>query len=150
LPKADDRIIIDASNLILGRMASITAKRILNGETIVILNAEKTLVSGKKQSKIIELKESLRLGGPGNPKYGPIHYRRPDRILRNTVRGMLTSHRARGKEAYRRLRVYIGVPEEYKDKPRATLNDAAAKSRVSYTTLGELTKEIGWKPVGES
>ena len=150
MPKPKDRNLIDASNLILGRMASAIAKRLLNGETIVILNAEKALVSGKKRSKVRELKKFLEISGPGNPKYGPFHPRRPDRILRRTVRGMLPGHRARGKEAHRRLRVYMGVPEEYKDKPVVTLREAAARPRGVYTPLGELTREIGWKPVGES
>lgn len=150
MPKAADKTLVDASNLILGRMASAIAKRLLNGETIVILNAEKALVSGKKRSKVKEFKEFLELSSVGSPKYGPFHPRRPDRFLRRTVRGMLPGHRARGKGAYRRLRVYIGVPEEYKDKPIVTLHEAKAKPRGVYTTLGELTREIGWKPVGES
>lgn len=150
MPKAEAWTLVDASNLILGRTASAIAKRLLNGETIVILNAEKALVSGKKRSKLKELKEYLEISGSASPKYGPFHPRRPDRILRRTVRGMLPRHKARGKEAYKRLRVYIGVPEKYKDKPVGTLKEATARPRGVYTTLGGLAREIGWKPVGES
>lgn len=150
MSKKEAETLVDASNLILGRMASAIAKRLLNGETIVVLNAEKALVSGKKRSKTKELKKFLEVSSVGSPKYGPFHPRRPDRFLRRTVRGMLPSHRARGKEAYKRLRVYIGVPEQYKDKPVGTLQEAKAKQRGAYTTLGELTREIGWKPAGEN
>jgi large subunit ribosomal protein L13 len=147
MSKKEAETLVDASNLILGRMASAIAKRLLNGEAIVVLNAEKALVSGKKHSKIKEIKKFLEVGGV---KYGPFHPRRPDRILRRTVRGMLPWDSARGKGAYKRLKVYIGVPGQYKDKPVGTLQEATARLRGGYTTLGELASEIGWKPVGES
>ena len=49
--------IINADGLIIGRMASIIAKRLLNGEEIVIVNAEKAVLSGKRKSKVKEAKE---------------------------------------------------------------------------------------------
>ena len=101
--------IIDASNLILGRMASVVAKRLLQGENIIIVNAEKAVVSGKKKAVVRERKEFLEVGHPWK---GPFHYRRPDRFIRRTIRGMLPYHQPKGKQAYKRLRVYIGVPEE--------------------------------------
>jgi len=76
--------IINAEGLILGRMASVIAKRLLKGEKIIVVNAEKSVLSGKKWSKVRETKEFLEVGYPGK---GPIHYRRPDRIVRRVVRG---------------------------------------------------------------
>ncbi len=136
--------IIDASNLILGRMASIVAKRLLQGENIIIVNAEKAVVSGKKKTVVQERKDFLEVGHPWK---GPFHYRRPDRFVRRTIRGMLPYHQPKGKQAYKRLHVYIGVPEELKDKPMETLPEASAKKlKCSYITVGELAKEIGWNP----
>jgi len=138
--------IIDASNLILGRMASVVAKRLLQGENIIVVNAEKAVVSGKKKAVVRERKEFLEVGHPWK---GPFHYRRPDRFIRRTVRGMLPYHQPKGKQAYKRLRVYIGVPEELKDKPMETIPEASAsKLKCSYITVGELAKEIGWNPKG--
>jgi len=74
--------VIDASGLILGRMSSIIAKRLLQGENIVIINAEKAVISGKRKPVIRERKEFLEVGHPWK---GPYHYRRPDRIVRRTV-----------------------------------------------------------------
>ena len=54
--------IIDASNLILGRMASVVAKRLLQGENIIVVNAEKAVVSGKKKAVVRERKEFLEVG----------------------------------------------------------------------------------------
>ena len=137
-----DYKIINADGLILGRMASIIAKRLLKGEKIAVVNAEKAIISGKKKSKIKETKEFLEVGHPGK---GPMHYRRPDRVLRRTVRGMLPYKQPKGKQAYKRLRVFIGVPDELKNREMETIEEAQAKKLTCpYFTLGELSKEIGW------
>jgi len=136
--------IINADGLILGRMASIIAKRLLNGDEIVVVNAEKAVLSGKKKSKVIEAKEFLEVG---YPEKGPFHYKRPDRMVRRTVRGMLPYKQPKGKQAYKRLKVFIGIPEELKDQKIETLNEAhAGKLTCPYFTLGDFAKEIGWSP----
>lgn len=61
----NDYKIINADGLILGRMASIIAKRLLKGEKIAVVNAEKAVISGKKKAKIREAKEFLEVGHPG-------------------------------------------------------------------------------------
>jgi large subunit ribosomal protein L13 len=134
--------IINADELILGRMASIIAKRLLEGEKIIIVNAEKAMLSGKLKSKVREAKEFLEVG---HPRKGPFHYRRPDRIVRRTLRGMLPYKQPRGKQAYKRLKVFIGIPDELKDRKMETLTDAQAKKLTCpYFTLGEFAKDIGW------
>jgi large subunit ribosomal protein L13 len=136
--------VVNADGLILGRMASIVAKRLLNGEEIVIVNAEKAVLSGKTKSKVKEAKDFLEVG---HPKMGPYHDRRPDRVVRKTVRGMVPHKQPKGKHAYERLKVFIGVPEDLKDQKMETLADAQAKKLTCpYFTLGELAKEIGWNP----
>jgi len=136
--------VINADGLILGRMASVIAKRLLQGEEIVIVNAEKALISGRRKSKVMEAKTFLEVG---NPERGPFHYRRPDRILRKTVRGMLPSRQPKGKQAFKRLKVYIGIPEELEGHKIETLTDAkAAKLRCPCFSLGDFAKEIGWNP----
>lgn len=135
--------VINADGLILGRMASIIAKRLLKGEKIAVVNVEKAVISGKKKSKVREAKEFLEVGHPGK---GPMHPRRPDRILRRTIRGMLPYKQPKGKQAYKRLRVFIGVPDELKNQEMETIEEAKAKKlNCPYFTLGELAKEIGWK-----
>jgi large subunit ribosomal protein L13 len=135
--------VINADGLIVGRMASIIAKRLMNGEEVIIVNAEKAVLSGEKQSKVIEAKEFLEAGAP---EKGPFHYRRPDRIVRRTVRGMLPFKQPKGKQAYKRLKVFIGIPAELKDQKTETLIHAQArKLTCPYFTVGEFAKEIGWK-----
>jgi large subunit ribosomal protein L13 len=134
--------LINAEGLILGRMASKVAKKLLNGEEVIIVNAEKSVLSGKKKSKVAEAKQFLEVGAP---ERGPFHYRRPDRIMRKTVRGMLPIKQPRGKTAYKRLTVFMGVPEDFKDRKMDTFAEAqAAKLKGPHFTLAELAKEVGW------
>jgi large subunit ribosomal protein L13 len=134
--------LINADGLILGRMASKVAKKLLNGEKVIIVNAEKAVISGKKKSKVAEAKEFLEVGAPMR---GPFHYRRPDRMVRKTVRGMLPFKQPKGKTALKKLKVFISVPEDFKDQQIITLKEAqAAKLKGPYFTLAELAKEIGW------
>ncbi|RLI19350.1 50S ribosomal protein L13 [Candidatus Bathyarchaeota archaeon] len=137
------RSVIDASGLILGRMASIVAKRLLEGERIEIVNAEKAVVSGKRLRVIKRYKEFLEVGGQGR---GPIHWRRPDRLVRKTIRGMLPYRQWRGKRALKRLRVHIGVPEELQDVEKETIPEAHVnRLRGPYVTVGEIAESIGWR-----
>jgi large subunit ribosomal protein L13 len=134
---------VDADGLIVGRMSSYVAKRLLNGEQVIIVNAEKAIFSGKKKSKIGEAKEFLDVGAP---ERGPFHYRRPDRMLKKTVRGMLPFQQPKGKNALKKLKVFMGIPLELKDKQLSTIKEASAsKLNGPSFTLGEMAKEIGWK-----
>jgi large subunit ribosomal protein L13 len=135
--------LVNAEGLIVGRMCSKVAKRLLNGEEVTILNAEKAVFSGKKKAKILEAHIFLEVGAPVR---GPFHYRRPDRFLRKTVRGMVPYKQPKGKEAFKRLRVFMGVPLDFKGKEMITFEEASsANLRGPHFTLGELAKEIGWR-----
>ena len=138
---SNNAIIVDAKGLILGRLASNVAKLLLQGEAVIILNAEKATISGKKQQIVQEAKTFLEVG---HPRKGPLHPRRPDKIVSRTVRGMLPRRKAKGVEAYKRLRVYLGTPLEFGDKKIQTIPEASAhKLKSPYITVGELAKEIG-------
>jgi len=144
---AEGTVIIDANGLILGRMASAIAKRLLQGESIVIVNAEKAVISGKRLSRVKEAKRRLEIG---HPKKGPFHPRRPEQIVRRTIRGMLPRRKPKGQQAYRRLQVFVDVPEELKATETHTIPDAGAeKLKCPYITVGKLAEEIGWASPGE-
>ncbi len=134
--------VVNGEGLILGRMCSNVAKRLLKGEQVIIVNAEKIVISGKRKSKVAEAKEFLEVGAPDR---GPFHSRRPDRIVGKTVRGMVPWKQPKGKTAYKRLKVFMGIPAELKDKEMETDKYAqASKLKGPHFTLGELAAEIGW------
>jgi large subunit ribosomal protein L13 len=137
------RTVIDGDGLILGRMSSIVAKRLLAGETIDIVNAEKMVVSGKKQMVINKEKEFLNVGGH---EKGPVHFRQPHRIVRRTIRGMLPYRKAHGREAFKRLKVHIGVPEELSGAELEKMEKYHSSNlNRRFVTVGEIAENIGWK-----
>jgi large subunit ribosomal protein L13 len=136
--------IIDASNLILGRMATYAAKRALEGKRIVIVNAERAVISGTKGRVVARAKLKLKTRTLSNQAKAPTHPRRPDNYVRRVVRGMLPWKKSRGKDAFRRVRVYIGTPADYQGRQSVKLDDAnASRLRVPYISVAQLAQEIG-------
>ncbi|WNY28002.1 hypothetical protein MmiEs2_01820 [Methanimicrococcus stummii] len=136
--------VIDANGLIMGRLASIVAKRLLAGEKIDIINAEDAVVSGNKYTIFADYRHSVERG---RPEYGPYFPKRPERILKRTVRGMLPYKRQSGRNAMANLKVYVGVPMELKNAQTETI-DAASMTRLGsakYVKLGEISKNLGAK-----
>lgn len=137
------RTVIDGDGLILGRMSSIVAKRLLKGETIDIVNAEKMVVSGKKKMVINKEKEFLNVGGH---EKGPVHFRQPHRIVKRTIRGMLPYRKAHGREAFKRLKVHIGVPDEFEGAELEKMEKYHSSNlNRRFVTVGEIAENIGWK-----
>ena len=138
-------VYIDATGHIAGRLCSEVASRILRGTRIVVLNAEKAVLSGKRDTIIAAWKDKLELGSKVNPIYGPLHPRKPDNIMWRMVRGMVPKEKAKGTLGLKRLRVYIGVPAKYSGVTMTKLDDAmATRPLPMYTTILELARNIGW------
>lgn len=135
--------IIDASGHILGRLASNVAKSILTGEDIIVVNVEKAVISGSKKNIVEEFKIRLGTRTLGSQKKAPKHPRRPDTYVRKVVRGMLPWKKPRGKRAYKRLKVYIGVPESLGEFRIQTIPKIIKNIRPSMT-VGELMETFGW------
>ncbi len=137
-------VVIDASGHILGRLSSVIAKRLLKGERIVVVNAEKAVITGEKRAVFQRYKDKFDRGSKEKGPYFPKH---PEKIFKRTVRGMLPWSSRRGREAYRRLRVFIGVPEELKNVSFERVENALLE-KVSKTekfvSLEEVSKHLGW------
>lgn len=136
----DEATLIDGEGAVLGRLASDVASRSLDGEKVVIVNAEDIVVSGEKDEVVQKYREKVEKGSDR----GPYHPRRPDAIAKRSVRGMLPYKRQRGKDAYSSIRFYVGVPADYEDAefetPDRTVEDIG---KAGYVTLGEVSEKIG-------
>jgi len=118
---------------------------ILQGKRVVVVNAEKSLLSGKRSAVLDEWKSKLEISSRVNPIYGPIHYRTPDKILKRMVRGMVPHQEIKGRAAMKRLRVYIGLPEAFASQKLSRFQDAEAVRPIPvYTSLAELSRSLGW------
>jgi len=142
---SDETVYIDATNQIAGRLSSKIAKLVLSGKKVVVVNAEKALISGSRTSVVNQWKERLELGSKVNPIYGPIHPRRPDNILRRMVRGMVPRKKPKGATAMKRLRVYIGMPSGIEESKMTKFEETTATRPIPvYVTMGDLSRSLGW------
>lgn len=136
-------MIINAENLIIGRLASYVAKQALLGEQIDIINSEKAVITGDKQVLLEIYKKKLVMG---TPYKGPFFPRTPDRILKRTIRGMLPYKQPKGRSAFKRIKCYISHPEELKGTP-ITIENANIKKTKSlrYIDLEKLSRLLKGK-----
>jgi large subunit ribosomal protein L13 len=139
-------VVVDASNCISGRLCSKISKLLLQGNRVSVVNAEKVMVSGNKYQVIESYKKNLEVSSVTNPIHGPFHPRRPDTIITRMIRGMVPKRKPSGIQAFKRLRVYIGTPEELKNSTMKTFEDTKiTKQQSFYISIGDLAKQIGWK-----
>lgn len=133
-------MIIDGTNAIFGRMATVVAKKALLGETITIVNCEKVLISGKKE---IVFAKYDRLKKMGTPIKGPFYSSDPEKFLKRIIRGMLPYKQAKGREAFDRIKCYAGIPSHLEGQEVLKLENKGL--RVNAVSISEICKHIGGK-----
>jgi large subunit ribosomal protein L13 len=133
--------VIDATGLVLGRMAVNVAKRALKGEEIDIVNAEKAIIIGSKDSIMETYRHKYYVGGV---RKGPWYSRMPDKMVKRSIRGMIPYRTGHGADALDRIKVYIGVPAEFR-AAKLQIVEGAKKSPVKFMTIGDISKELGVK-----
>lgn len=137
--------IYNGNGMILGRLASLAAKQSLLGEEVRVVNCEKIIISGKKAGVFAGFKQFLDRGG--YPLKSQNVSRLPERYVRRCIRGMLPWKQARGKEAFRRVMCYRGMPEDFAGKEIVITTAASAQKLPTLysTTVGEMCKINGGK-----
>ena len=132
-------MIIDGKNAILGRLSSHVAKQLLSGKEIVIVNSAYIIITGNPKQIVGKYLQRRRRG---SPQHGPFFPKKPDLIVRRTVRGMLPKTK-KGRAAFKKLRVHISVPDDLKEKKMEKI--AIKNVKIKSISLGELAKALGWK-----
>jgi len=133
--------IINAQGAVLGRLGTTVAKRLLNGEDISVINAEKAIIVGKKPEIKSRYKQKQDLG---TYRKGPFFPRMPDRLVKRTIRGMIPYQTPHGRAAFKRLKCYIGTPKEFQGKQAESV-DNAQKKPAEFMTVEELSHALGAK-----
>ena len=135
-------MIIDATNLILGRIATIAAKKALLGETVDIINCEKAVITGLRKTI---LEKYQRKSAMGSPSTGPYIARMFDKFVKRALRGMIPYKQPKGVAALKRLMCYSGVPEEFKDKKAETIEEAniSKLANLNFVTVKEICLNLG-------
>ncbi|KYK28347.1 MAG: 50S ribosomal protein L13 [Theionarchaea archaeon] len=137
-------MIIDAENLIMGRMASFAAKKLMEGEEVIIINAEKAVITGKKEYIFRRYKQRIDRADLANPRKGPQFPRTPEGIVKRAVRGMVPFRKHKGREALKKLRVFRGAPEKYK-KGEDVPCDNILERTSSYVKVGDISRFLGYE-----
>jgi len=130
-------IVVDARDCILGRVASQVAERALEGERVAVVNAEAAVITGREEDVIGTYQKRRDLGSDRGPAYP----KRPDRIFKRSIRGMLPHKKPRGREAYENVRVYVGNPYEEAERLPDTSLDRL--SNIKFVSLGDVSEALG-------
>lgn len=134
----DPDAVIEGRDCILGRVASAVAERALDGETIAVVNAESIVITGSERDVMGTYEKRAELGSDRGPAYP----RRPDRIAKRAIRGMLPYKRPRGRDAFERVRVYLGNP--FNEDPEVVEGSSLDRlSNTRFVELGEVSENLG-------
>ena len=134
--------VIDASECIMGRLASSVAKTLLEGEEVHVINAENAVISGSKNMVFGEYMSKRNLN---HPRKGPYYPRMPHMMLKRAVRGMIPYQKPKGREAFKRLKVDVGMPISLEKEKIETIEKAKMNDYTKYIRLGDVSKILGAK-----
>lgn len=122
--------IVDATDKRLGRLASEIAQvlrgknkpeftpHLDTGDFVIVINAEKVAVTGKKRTQKLYRRHSGRPGGMKTETFAKLQQRLPERILEHAVKGMLPKN-SLGKQLFTKLKVYAGPTHPHEaQKPK--------------------------------
>jgi len=138
LAEFDADLVVDARDCVMGRVATEVAQRALDGDRIAVINAEDAVITGRREDVLGKYRDRAELGSDRGPAYP----RRPDRIFKRAIRGMVPSKKDRGRAALSNVRVYVGNPHEQD----ASVLDGTSIDRLSTTrfvTIGTVAEHLG-------
>ena len=150
--------VVDATDQTLGRLASDIAQilrgkhkptytpHVDGGDFIVVVNASKVAVTGKKELQKVYYRHSGYPGGLSELSFEQMRERYPDRIIQNAVRGMLPKNRL-GRKMLGKLRVYAGPDHPHAgQKPRRLQKTRRLQQPISARTVSHARPEYGHRP----
>ncbi|MEM1179461.1 MAG: 50S ribosomal protein L13 [Acidobacteriota bacterium] len=130
--------VVDATGLRLGRLASVVANTLRGkhktmysphmdtGDFVVVVNAEKVLLSGRKEDQKIYRRHSGRPGGLKESTARELRAKKPERMVELAVKGMLPKN-SLGRALYRKLKVYSGPQHPHQAQQPEPLDMTAAQ-----------------------
>jgi large subunit ribosomal protein L13 len=125
--------VVDASDLILGRLATVVAARLRGkhnplftphtdtGDFVIVINAEKIRLTGKKWTQKLYHHHTGYIGGLKTASAREIMEKRPEELIRRAVKGMLPKNRL-GSQLYTKLKVYAGATHPHQAQTPEPLN----------------------------
>ena len=117
------RVAVKAANLLRGKEKSLFTPHVDTGDFVIVVNADKVRVTGKKEEQKTFMSFSGYVGGHKSENVRARRVRHPELLIERAVRGMIPHNRL-GRSVYRKLKVYRG-----EDHPHAAQQPAPVKLR---------------------
>ena len=117
------RVAVKAANLLRGKEKSVFTPHVDTGDFVIVVNADKVRVTGKKEEQKTLMSFSGYVGGHKSENVRARRVRHPELLIERAVRGMIPHNRL-GRSVYRKLKVYRG-----EDHPHAAQQPSAVKLR---------------------
>lgn len=136
-------MIVDGTDMVLGRLASSIAKKLMLGEEVHLINAEKIIISGSPEHIVADYMQKRRLQNKATPEHSPKWPKVPHLMVRRVIRGMLPFKKAKGRAAFKKLRVYVGNPALTGEV--VVFDEAKNKGFARGITVEEMCKRLGAK-----
>lgn len=134
-------MIIDAKDQILGRLGAYVARRSLLGEDITIVNCDQAIITGNRDRLLRDIKNKADRG----THKGPFIPKRSDYYVKRAIRGMLPHKQPKGRDAYHRIKCFVGVPEKMQGetltKPEGA--DISRLENVKFVRVKEACRHLG-------
>ena len=137
-------MIIDGKGSVLGRVATYAAKAALEGDTVIVVNANDLVIIGDKNNILEKYRHRLEIGTMAK---GPFFPRDVNGLVRRAIRGMLKRKSPHGREALRRVKVFEDVPEEYKDQERLVVARMKTNMPIHNVKISELSNILKYRKV---
>merc|ERR1712158_357827 len=141
--------VIDGNQHLMGRLAAMVAKSLLNGQKVVVVRCEGLVISGNFYRNKLKIMEYLRKRHLTKPSRGPFHGRSPSKMFKHVIRGMLPHKTDRGQTAFNSLKAFEGIPAPYDKMKRVIMPSAYKQIKLKpnrkFAPVGRLAAETGWK-----
>lgn len=135
-----DKIFIDATGTVLGRLASLAAKTALNGKKVVVLNCNKIVITGNKDVILKDFRDTMAKVR-GRHK-GPFYPKKPENLVRTSIAGMLPKT-DRGRAILKNIEVYRDVPADYANNKAVNPEHLKKSEHVKkFTTIEHISSQI--------
>jgi len=136
-------MIVDVKGTVAGRVATRVAKALINGENVVVLNAQDAVIVGNKESIVEKYTRRVDARVLSNPHFGPKYARIPDRMFRRMVRNMLPTKKSAKERLIKKLKVYNATPKDYAKEKAITFEESKFNERHNFMTFKELAMHLG-------
>lgn len=138
-------MIINAEGLVVGRLASNIARKVIGKELVTIVNAEKAIVVGTKSSIMPKYQQRVNAAVKSNPHYGPKYDRIPSKMLKRSIKGMLPKKSKTNEKLLKQIKVYNKVPNTVNITKAETIEKIKYSQKGDFMYLHEIAKELGGK-----